>query len=45
VGLKEGSTAWIQAGGGHHTVLSFSLTTEQIRELGIMLGMDIVEIC
>ncbi|MBE6074406.1 MAG: L-arabinose isomerase [Selenomonas ruminantium] len=45
VGLKEGSTAWIQAGGGHHTVLSFHLTTEQIRELGIMLGMDIVEIC
>lgn len=26
VGLKEGSTAWIQAGGGHHTVLSFHLT-------------------
>lgn len=44
IGLKEGSTAWIQAGGGHHTVLSFSLTARDIRDLGIMLGLDIVEI-
>ena len=45
VGLKEGSTAWIQAGGGHHTVLSFRLTEEQIRDLAIMLNVDLVEIC
>lgn len=45
VGLKEGSTAWIQAGGGHHTVLSFRLTEDQIRDLAIMLNVDLVEIC
>ena len=45
VGLKEGATAWIQAGGGHHTVLSFRLKESQIHDLGVMLGMDLVEIC
>ncbi len=45
VGLKEGSTAWIEAGGGHHTVLSFRVTEEQVRDLAIMLGVDLVEIC
>lgn len=43
-GLKEGSTRWIQAGGEHHTVLSFTITEEQIHDLAIMLGMDLVEI-
>ena len=45
VGLKEGATAWIQAGGGHHTVLSFRLKESQIHDLGVMLGMELVEIC
>ncbi len=45
VGLKEGATAWIEAGGGHHTVLSFRVTEEQVRDLAIMLGVDLVEIC
>lgn len=45
VGLKEGATKWIQAGGGHHTVLSFRLTEEQIHDLAVMLGMELVEIC
>ncbi len=45
VGLKKGSIAWIKAGGGHHTVLSFRLTEEQIRDLAVMLGIDLVEIC
>ncbi|MCH4167567.1 MAG: L-arabinose isomerase [Megasphaera sp.] len=45
VGLKEGATQWIQAGGGHHTVLSFRLTEEQIHDLAVMLGMELVEIC
>ena len=44
-GLKKGSTEWIKAGGGHHTVLSFRLTEEQIHDLGVMLGMNLVEIC
>ena len=45
VGLKKGATEWIKAGGGHHTVLSFRLTEEQIHDLGVMLGMNLVEIC
>ena len=45
VGLKKGSTEWIRAGGGHHTVLSFRLTEEQIHDLAEMLGVDLVEIC
>ena len=45
VGLKKGATAWIHAGGGHHTVLSFRITEEQIHDLGTMLGMNLVEIC
>ena len=44
-GLKKGSTEWIKAGGGHHTVLSFRLTEEQIHDLGVMLGVNLVEIC
>ncbi|MCI1248736.1 MAG: L-arabinose isomerase, partial [Megasphaera sp.] len=44
-GLKEGAAKWIQAGGGHHTVLSFRLKEEQIHDLAVMLGMELVEIC
>jgi len=45
VGLKKGATAWIHAGGGHHTVLSFRLTEEQIHDLAVMFDLDLVEIC
>ena len=45
VGLKKGSMEWIKAGGGHHTVLSFRLTEDQIHDLAEMLGMELVEIC
>lgn len=45
VGLKKGSIAWIKAGGGHHTVLSFRITEEQIHDLAVMFGIDLVEIC
>jgi L-arabinose isomerase len=34
----------MKAGGGHHTVLSFTITPEQLHDLGTMLGMDLVEI-
>ena len=44
VGLKKGSEEWMRAGGGHHTVLSFTLTPEQLHDLGVMLGMELVEI-
>lgn len=45
VGLQKGSIEWIKAGGGHHTVLSFRLTEEQIHDLAEMLEMELVEIC
>ena len=45
VGLKEGATCWIEAGGGHHTVLSFSIKESQLHDLAVMLGADLVEIC
>ena len=44
VGLRKGSEEWMKAGGGHHTVLSFTITPEQLHDLGTMLGMDLVEI-
>lgn len=44
VGLKEGATKWIQYGGGHHTVLSFALTEEQISDLASLFGIESVEI-
>ena len=43
VGLKKGSEEWMRAGGGHHTVLTFTLTTEQLHDLGVMLGMELVD--
>ncbi|MDY3296326.1 L-arabinose isomerase [Selenomonas sp.] len=43
-GLKQGATAWLKAGGGHHTVLSFAITEEQIHDLAEMLGCELVEI-
>ena len=43
-GLKKGATAWLKAGGGHHTVLSFSITEGQIHDLAEMLGCELVEI-
>ena len=45
VGLKEGATQWIKAGGGHHTVLSFAIKESQIHDLAMMFGTDLVEIC
>lgn len=44
-GLKEGATQWIQAGGGHHTVLSFRIKESQIHDLAVMFGTELVEIC
>jgi len=44
VGLKEGATAWIQNGGGHHTVFSFVATEEQIDDLATLFDVKSVEI-
>ena len=43
-GLKAGATRWLEAGGGHHTVLSFAITEEEIHDLAEMLGCELVEI-
>ena len=40
VGLKAGSTAWIYAGGGHHTVFSLAITEEQLADLAKMFDMN-----
>ncbi len=40
VGLTTGATRWMQAGGGHHTMLSFTLKQEQIADLCEMLGVN-----
>ncbi|QEA31784.1 L-arabinose isomerase [Secundilactobacillus malefermentans] len=44
VGLKEGATAWIQNGGGHHTVFSFVATEEQIDDLATLFDVKSIEI-
>lgn len=44
VGLRAGAMAWMQAGGGHHTVLSFSITEAQIAMLATMLKINAVQI-
>ncbi|KRL76229.1 L-arabinose isomerase [Ligilactobacillus equi] len=43
-GLKKGSVAWIQNGGGHHTVFSLAATNEQIADLAKMYDIELVEI-
>lgn len=42
--FKEGVKAWISQGGGHHTVASLSLTTEQIVDWAKLLDVEIVVI-
>jgi L-arabinose isomerase len=38
--LKIAATAWIHAGGAHHTVLSCALTPEHFENFGEMAGME-----
>ncbi|KRL94121.1 L-arabinose isomerase [Levilactobacillus hammesii] len=40
VGLEKGALAWMQAGGGHHTMLSFALTEEQMEDFATMVNMN-----
>ncbi|WP_300559130.1 L-arabinose isomerase [Companilactobacillus sp.] len=44
MGWKKGAEAWITAGGGHHTVLSFAVDSEQITDLSKMFGLTYVNI-
>jgi len=42
--LKTSSEAWIYAGGAHHTVLSFSLNAEHMRDFAEIAGIEFVHI-
>ncbi|MTV81664.1 L-arabinose isomerase [Secundilactobacillus folii] len=43
-GLKAGATQWIRNGGGHHTILSFALTADQIETMSDMFGLHLINI-
>ncbi|MBB6673384.1 L-arabinose isomerase [Cohnella nanjingensis] len=42
--LQVGAEAWILAGGAHHTVYSFAVTTEQLLDFAEMAGIEAVVI-
>ncbi|VDK14000.1 L-arabinose isomerase [Oenococcus sicerae] len=44
VGLKAGAEGWLTVGGGHHTVLSFSVNSEQLADLSKMFDLKFVDI-
>lgn len=43
-GFHEGVHAWIEAGGGHHTVVSLNLTTDQILTWAKLVDLETVVI-
>ncbi|MDT2810901.1 L-arabinose isomerase [Enterococcus asini] len=42
--FKKGIHAWIEAGGGHHTVVSLNLTADQIQTWAKMVDLEVVTI-
>ena len=42
--LATGIECWITAGGAHHTVLSYDVTAEQMRQWANMMGIEFVHI-
>jgi L-arabinose isomerase len=42
--LSEATESWIYAGGAHHTVFSFEVTTDQLYEFADMAGIECVVI-
>lgn len=42
--LKTSAEAWILAGGAHHTVMSYSLKAEHIRDFAEMVGVEFIHI-
>ncbi|RKP57225.1 L-arabinose isomerase [Cohnella endophytica] len=42
--LQLGAEAWILAGGAHHTVYSFAVTTEQMQDFAEIVGIECVVI-
>ena len=43
-GLEIGATAWIHAGGAHHTGFSQAVTTEMLEDFGSMAGIEVLVI-
>jgi L-arabinose isomerase len=42
--LATGAAAWIQAGGAHHTVFTYSASADQLRMLAEIAGIECVVI-
>ena len=42
--LTTGVECWITAGGAHHTVLSYDVTSEQMHDWANMMGIEFVHI-
>jgi L-arabinose isomerase len=42
--LETSAEAWITAGGAHHSVISFSVTAEQLSDWADMMGIEFVHI-
>ena len=42
--LTDGVECWITAGGAHHTVLSYDVSAEQMRDFAKMMDMEFVHI-
>jgi L-arabinose isomerase len=42
--LKIAATAWILAGGSHHTSMSYAVTTAHLRDFAEMAGLECVQI-
>lgn len=42
--LNEGAENWILAGGAHHTLFSYKVTTEQLRDFAELMGIECVVI-
>ncbi|WP_042166033.1 L-arabinose isomerase [Paenibacillus gorillae] len=42
--MKDGIESWILAGGAHHTVFSYSVTTEQLADFAEWMGIELVVI-
>jgi L-arabinose isomerase len=43
-GLQAGAVGWMSVGGGHHTVLSFKVTAEQLTDLSKMFNLTYIDI-
>ena len=42
--LQTSAEAWIYAGGAHHSVLSYTLTAEHMRDFAEIMGIEFIHI-